>query len=134
MGRMRKTRKAYVLYQRTKYEDTRPEIIFDGIFGNRVFKPLPFQIMDLEARKIYKVKPDRGFGGTNVLVEIDGPYHNTEIQQKKTKWRDNMIASYGHRIIHIDYQLLMDSKYHSYVVKGCEEFLASDKPIDRLVA
>lgn len=117
----------------TTAEYTRPEIAFDHMFGNRVVKPLPIQIVDDEGSK-WTLRPDRQFVGTVVLVQIDGVYHRTRRQQKKSEWEDAALNENGFRVLHIDTELLMTKKYHPYVVDMTERFLKSSEPKRRLVA
>lgn len=106
----------------TVAEFTRPEIAFDALFGNRVVKPLPIEIIDDERSK-WSLSPDRMFIGTNVMVQIDGVYHRTRRQEQKSRWEDEALNEKGFRVLHIDSQLLMAKKYHPYVVDETESFL-----------
>jgi hypothetical protein len=114
-------------------EFTRPEIAFDALFGNRVVQPLSIQIVDNEGSR-WTLRPDRQFVGTVVLVQIDGVYHRTRRQQKKSEWEDRALNEKGFRVLHIDAELLMVKRYHSDVVKVVESFLLSTQPVKRLPA
>jgi len=112
---------------------TRPEVAFDVLFGNRVTKPLPIDITDDDRGK-WTLSPDRQMIGTNVLVQIDGPYHHTTRQEQKSKWEDELFNQNGFRVLHIDSGLLMVKRYHPHVLKETEAFLRSDEKSRRLPA
>ena len=117
----------------TVAEFTRPEIAFDKLFGNRVTQPLGIQIVDDEGDR-WTLRPDRQFIGTVVLVQIDGVYHRTRRQQKKSEWEDEALNEKGFHVLHIDTELLMTKRYHPYVVDMTEKFLKSVEPSRRLAA
>ncbi len=118
----------------TVAEFTRPEMAFDSIFGHRVTKPLPIVVAMDEDGSEHKLTPDRMFIGTNVLVAIDGPYHFTEYQQRKTRRQDLALNAKGYRIIHVDSPLLMVEKYHDYVGQKVLYFLLLTRPSERVAA
>lgn len=124
---MKRTAAAFVIDKNnTAAEFTRPEIIFDSLFGNRVMKPYPVPITD-EDGKEWSFKPDRQFIGTSVLVEIlveiQGPYHRTKRQEQKTRWRNSQLLALGYRMLEIDTERLMVKKYHAQTVEQVEAFL-----------
>ena len=112
-------------------ELTRPEVAFDSLFGHRVTKPLPVQIVDDEGAK-WSISPDRTFIGTNVMVQIDGVYHRTRRQERKSAWEDRALNEKGLRVLHIDSELLMVKKYNNHVVAETEAFLKSTLPTKRI--
>lgn len=114
-------------------ELTRPEVAFDRLFGNRVIRPGRVEIVDDEGSK-WSLSPDRQFVGTVVLVQIDGVYHRTRRQQRKSEWEDRALNEKGFRVLHIDTELLMAKKYHPDVIKAVESFLLSAEPTRRLPA
>lgn len=126
-----RTAAAYRIQQNnTVPEFTKPEMVFDSLFGHRVIKPLAIKIED----EGLSLSPDRHFVGTVVMVEIDGAYHNTERQRKKAEWRDRLLNERGFRVLHISAELLMTKKYHFYVTQKTEVFLESEKLVERLAA
>ena len=130
----KKTAAAFRIDQRnTVAESTRPELAFDGIFEKRVDKPNPVQIVDDEGSK-WSISPDRTFVGTNVLVQVDGVYHRTRRQERKTKWEDMALNEKGFRVLHIDAELLMAQKWHPYVTQRVEAFLKGLNPTERIAA
>jgi very-short-patch-repair endonuclease len=126
----KKTRAAYRIKQNNMAaEYTRPEVAFDSIFGNRVTKPFPILLPSG-----WSACPDRQFIDTKILIEIDGEYHRTMKQESKGAWRDKQLEAMGYRVLHIDAELLLVKKYHLYLRHKVEEFLKSDKPVDRVAA
>lgn len=126
-----RTAAAYRIQQNnTVPEFTKPERIFDSLFGDRVKQPNPIKIED----EGLSLCPDRHFVGTVVLVQIDGAYHDTHRQQKKDEWRDRLLNEKGFRVIHIAAALLMTKKFHGYVIQKTEAFLASDALVEKLAA
>jgi very-short-patch-repair endonuclease len=131
----RKTKAAYRIAQNnTKAEDTAPERAFEELFAGKVIKPPPITITDPESVLIYDFKPDFQFIGTNVLVEIDGPYHRTKIQQRKTEWRDSRLLAMGYRVLHIDTELLDVKEYHIEVAQCTAAFLNGTRLKEHLFA
>jgi hypothetical protein len=129
---LKRTAAAYKIDQNNVVaEYTRPEVAFDQIFGHRVTKPLPIEIVDDERSK-WTLSPDRHFLGTNVLVQIDGVYHRTRRQEQKSKWEDEALNERGFRVLHIDSGLLMVKKYEAHIRQGVEAFLQSKEPSKRL--
>ena len=118
----------------TVAEYNRPELAFKGLFGVRVDKPSPIVVAEDEDGSTHKLCPDFIFVGTNVLVAIDGPYHRTAYQQRKSKRQDEALNAKGFRVLHIDSELLMVKKYHCYVVAEVEAFLKVGLPSWRLAA
>ena len=129
----KKTAASFKIDQRNvSGEYTRPEIAFDAMFGNRVTKPLPLHVKD--ERSEWSLSPDRMFIGTNVFVQIDGPYHRTVRQEQKSKWEDGLFNQNGFRVLHIDSGLLLPVQYRQYVRFEVEKFLKGTEPVRRLAA
>lgn len=137
MGRRSGIRAAYRIAQNnTKTEDTAPELAFEKLFEGRVIKPPRITIHSLEpfdeSESIYLFKPDFQFIDTNLLVEIDGPYHRTPIQERKTRWRDSQLFAKGYRVLHIDSELLTTKRYNAETVAKVEAFLRGNRQVEHL--
>ena len=150
MGSMTRTRKAYRLSQRVKYEDTKPERVLqilveemnDRYWLNRG-KTIEIQDMD---GKYWSINPDFeffkwcGWGltaywkKTGILVEVDGIYHDTPIQRKKTEWRDGLLTKAGYRVIHVDAELTKNKVYQTYLKDKLAEAINSKEAIVRIDA
>ncbi len=130
----RKTRAAYRIAQNnTKATDTAPELAFAELFKGRVIKPPP---ITLTATTIpaWVFRPDFQFIDTNVLVEIDGIYHRTKIQERKTRWRDSELLARGYRVLHIDAELCMVANYWGDTIRKTESFISGHRLTEHLYA
>jgi hypothetical protein len=63
----------------------------------------------------WTLRPDRQIKDTNIVVQLDGPYHRTKRQQQKHNWRDGAIIANGYRVLHIDTELLTVKRYWPFV-------------------
>jgi hypothetical protein len=126
-------RAAYKIKQRnTKVENTAPEIEFGKLFAGLVIKPPSINIAIEGSQLFYSFNPDFQFIGTNLLVEIDGPYHRTKKQESKTRWRDSELFAKGYRVLHIDSELLMRKKYHEGMIDKVMAFKKGDRQVEHL--
>ena len=122
-----------------KGTDTKPELAWDEFAKQNYissFKPHSFRVYDEEAR-VVGYTPDRGILGGPLLVyiEIDGPYHRTPRQVRKTEWRDELITHRGDcRILHIDSELLLKEKYWLKLYQEVQKFLILGKLVGHVYA
>ena len=138
MGRMARTRADYRIQENIVYEDTAPELAFDelckklDILVEGHLKPI---LIDG-----WHVKPDRWIVHSDVVVEIDGPYHDTPIQRRKMEWRDDILNSRGLRVFHIPSELLIarnvgdSKKWWPWIAFALTEFIFSTEKVKRLIA
>jgi hypothetical protein len=138
LSRMSRTRAAYRIQENIIYEDTAPELAFDALA-----KKLDILVeghLKLILIDGWHVKPDRWIVHTDVVVEIDGPYHDTPIQKRKMEWRDSVLTSRGLRVFHVPSELLIaqgvrdSKKWWPWVALALTEFLFSKKKVERLIA
>lgn len=123
-----------------KFFDTRPELAFDELcskVGIETHGKLCRSSIYVDG---WSIRPDRHIRGTNVVIEIDGPYHDTAIQRRKTEWRDEQMTSYGVRVFHIPSELLIAEgfrdrkRFWPYVLFALTDFLLSTDKVRRMVA
>jgi hypothetical protein len=130
----RKTAAASIIAQNNiAAEYTAPEMVFDRLFKGRVFKPPGITLTDEDGDK-WTFSPDRQFIGTNVLVEIQGPYHRTKRQEQKTRWRNSELLAKGYRMLEIDTERLETKRYHAQTVAEVEAFLKGNRLTEHLFA
>jgi hypothetical protein len=83
----------------------------------------------------YGFRPDRAIAGTNILVEADGPYHESVIQRRKSAWRDAQLIASRFRVLHISGRLIQaenrgDLKaYWKYIAGEVNRFRAETTTI-----
>lgn len=51
------------------------------------------------------------FISPNIILEVDGPYHEDDDQRKKDEYREKRLRSYGFKVEHISYFMTDLSKY-----------------------
>lgn len=78
--------------------------------------------------------PDIQLTGTRTLIEVDGKYHDTPIQERKTEWRDNLLIKADYRIIHVDAELTETQNLRLYLTTKLREAIASSDRIVRIDA
>lgn len=137
MGNRRKTRAAFKIKQNEKLTNTTPEIALNEIcskLGLTLIRSTEVQVPG------FTLRPDRRIADTDIILEADGPYHNTKIQGRKASWRDDLLVQSGYRVLHVESELLVchgleDSKrFHPYVATAITEFLLSDEKVKYLRA
>ena len=130
-----------------KGTDTKPELAWDEFAKQNYissFKPHSFWVYDEEA-KGFEFTPDRGIlghpggdqrrGPLPAYIEIDGPYHRTPRQVRKTEWRDELITHRGDcRILHIDSELLLKEKDWLKLYQEVQKFLILGKLVGHVYA
>lgn len=144
MGRMSKTRKSYRLSQRVKYEDTKPEQVVGMMIAEVDYPPLNHPTIRIQNgyEGTWVITPDFQLAGMpggagiyvvkKVVVEVDGPYHDTPIQQRKTEWRDELLVKHGYRIIHVDSELTKNKAYQTYLKDRLAEAILSQEKVVRI--
>lgn len=109
MGNMKKTRAAYRRSQHVKFSFTKPENQFAKIldgwgYKSRYLRERPVTVPGLE----YTFHADFLLQGIPIiLVEIDGVYHFTAIQMRKSAWRDECLTKAGFIPIHVPVDMLL---------------------------
>ena len=141
---MTRTRKAYRLSQRIKYEDTKPEQVVAMMLGEIGYQPLSHPIIRIQDgyEGAWVITPDfrlavssqRTFVVKRVVVEVDGVYHDTPIQRKKTEWRDGLLTQAGYRVIHVDAELTKNKAYQTYLKDRLSEAILSQEKVVRIDA
>jgi len=137
MGRMPRTRKAYVLSKRVKYEDTKPEQVIKGILFSDGFLPPETNVLCNKRITVgnWTINPDfYVFLAPPIIVEVDGVYHDTPTQQKKTKWRDGLLTQAGYRVIHVDAELTKNKAYQTYLKDKLAMAILSPEKVVRIDA
>lgn len=136
MGRRTKTRKSYRLSQRIKYEDTKPELVVDALLADLrcypVLKGVGIDVRDEEG-KLWTIFPDKRID-FNTMVEVDGIYHDTPIQRRKTVWRDGLLTKAGYRVIHVDAELTKNKVHQNYLKDKLAEAINSKESVVRIDA
>ena len=136
------TRKAYRIKQNEKFSGTAPETAFaDLCKANGITAIAQFTLPPLVSfGETYSITADFRIGSSEVLVEVDGTYHTTKIQIRKSSWRDDLLVQSGYRVFHCESELLVchnlgDSKrFWSYVLKALNEFIVSNEEVRYLKA
>lgn len=106
---MSKTRKAYVLKKYRKYEFTKPsnefaEILDGWGYQGRYWREKPVIVSGLG----HPFHADFLLQGIPIIMlEIDGPYHLTAIQMRKSVWRDECLIKAGFVPIHIPVDMML---------------------------
>jgi hypothetical protein len=137
----KKTAANYVISKNAQgiVEDTAPELCLDELFGTLsslklyLDKVQPIHVVDLDGKE-YDLKPDRRIRGTNILVHVDGKYHETDRQENKDAWKDGLLNGRGDRNFHIRAELLTVKRFWAYVGIKLFQFIISEKLNDYLYA
>ena len=120
-----------------KLSDTSIEVALDRICNEAGIKLVKGREVAVPG---FTISPDRQVLGTNILIECDGTYHTTQIQRRKSSWRDDLLIQAGYRIFHIESELLVThglgdtDQFHPYVLKALNEFIASNEKVHYLRA
>jgi len=136
MGRRTKTRKSYRLSQKMRYTDTRPEMAVRGMIAGMGFQFIPYhpiKITDNDG-KSWNFSPDLWIPSHDTIIEVDGPYHDTARQKRKTAWRDSLLTSIGLRIIHIDAELTKNAELLGYLNTALFKALWGSKKVVNIAA
>ena len=142
---MTRTRKAYRLSQRVKYEDTKPEQIVYNILHDDLRLAPTKRTLEIDG---YSITPDwlllltpeyfiaRGhdMNSPTTLIEVDGIYHDSKLQQRKTRWRDGLLTQAGYRVIHVDAELTKNKAYQTYLKDRLSEAILSQEKVVRIDA
>lgn len=129
----------------SRVEDTKPERVLQILVEEMndrycLEKGETIEIQDTDG-KYWSIRPDFKFfrfGGwgltlsykaTSILVEVDGIYHDTPIQRKKTEWRDGLLTKAGYRVIHIQAGLTRNKVLQTYLKDALAEAIKSTKPV-----
>ena len=67
-------------------------------------------------------------GQNEFVIEIDGRYHWTDTQARKSKWRDGLYNKAGKKVIHIDAGLT-EEKYWKYLSDYFFEAITHLEPV-----
>ena len=70
----------------------------------------------------------------NTVIEVDGPYHKTPTERRKTKWRDALLVGAGYRVIHIDSELTKNQKLRDYLKTELNKAIQETEAIVRIDA
>jgi hypothetical protein len=134
---MSKTRANFRIKQNIKYTDSSPEMALDSIceaLGLGLAKGKEIQAPG------FTLRPDRQIVDTNILLEADGRYHDSRIQNRKNDWRDDLLVKSGYRVLHIESELLVthglgnSRQFWPHVSTAISEFLLSDEAVKYLHA
>lgn len=130
----------------SKVKDTKPERVV-GIFLEELGFYLNHLVSPIEAQddvgKYWTITPDIQLTTSSVyplshviktIVEVDGVYHDTPIQRKKTEWRDGLLTKAGFRVIHVDAELTKNKVYQTYLKDKLAEAINSKEVIVRIDA
>jgi very-short-patch-repair endonuclease len=79
--------------------------------------------LNIEAgKRLYGFYPDLRIKNTNLLIEIDGGYHNTRNQRKKDWKRTKILESYGYVVIRFSNDaVLNEEEFVNKVFRKLEE-------------
>jgi very-short-patch-repair endonuclease len=138
----RKTRASYVIQKNLKASDTSLEKALDEIGEEMGLRLIPMLEINVKHEKVtYTYRPDRRIDETDIILEADGPYHETEIQRRKTQRRDQTLFNeLGVRTLHIPGSLLVaegvgDSrKFWPYVKTKIKAFMESKESWGKILA
>ena len=134
MGRKNGIRAAYRIKQNNlAAEYTAPEMAFAELFKGLVLKPPAIHTI-AEDGGSWDFRPDFQFIDTNLLVEVQGKYHGTKKQERKTNWRNSQLLALGYRVLEIDAELLTAKKHHLHVLQCTNAFLKGDRAKEHLYA
>ena len=106
-----------------------------GFYLNHLVKPIETQD---DVGKYWTIKPDIQLTKSSTypltyaiktIVEVDGVYHDTPIQRKKTEWRDGLLTKAGYRVIHIQAGLTRNKVLQTYLKDALAEAIKSTKPV-----
>ncbi len=87
-------------------EHVQARLGFTFRYGTEAF-PLSIVCGDYTMHPDFIVSMPRAFtnGQLEKVVEVDGVYHFTKWQERKTRWRDSLIIKQGYDMIHVDARL-----------------------------
>ena len=111
-----------------------------GFYLNRLV--MPIEVQD-NVGKYWTIKPDIQLTKSSTypltyaiktIVEVDGVYHDTPIQRKKTEWRDGLLTKAGFRVIHVDAELTKNKVYQTYLKDKLQEAINSQEKVVRICA
>ena len=113
---------------REKFEDTTPERAFAEFA-----KGLGYQIEKGQAVWMdgWRLTPDFDMKlgrSIEIVILIDGRYHWTDTQAKKDRWRDELYAKAGKKVIHIDAGLTQE-RYWKYLADYFLEAITRAEPV-----
>ena len=133
---MRKTRAAYRIRQNLVLENTAPERFVQKILDElQIVYRLGETVNIFDGFAWWISHPDALIESRpcKVIIEVDGPYHQTKIQARKTRWRNAALNEKSYRVVHIPSELCC-SKFRDYLVSELVKALASPDMVVNIVA
>lgn len=67
------------------------------------------------------------------VIEVDGDYHRTALQERKTRWRDEAINKHGFRVVHVDSRLCLP-RWEEYLTKALRSAIENGQPTTTIFA
>lgn len=104
-----------------KFSDTKPELFVGEILAELgySFSKNELNLYD-ETGKNFHLRPDfmifKASSSTYArrVIEVQGPYHYTKIQKKKTEWRVKILNGLGYAVILVPFELC-EKKFRVYL-------------------